>query len=360
MSAQTHGSLTGARVLITGGAGFIGTALRNALSAARARPALLDNLSAYGPTTTSLLGTGPDDPDLTVGDINDETVVGRLVAEADYVVHAAAHSTVHGCTTDPKTAVRSNLTGTDTVLRAVAGARNVRRFLLLSTAQVYGHGTPDIPRAEQAGVFAEDQQLDPLNVYANSKLWAEGHTRQLLDAAERDFAILRPFSVYGPGQVPKPGAASWVVAQFTMYAALGQQLPLNNGGHQVRDFIHRDDVAEAVMRALTVPAASGQTLNLGTGVPTAVRDVAEHVRRRFPDAEIIDAPRVAQDPLGACADITRMRAVLDWEPSVGVEEGIDRYVQWVNTTPNSIPDWMRAETTTSRIAAWQTPTGHPR
>ncbi|MYQ86648.1 hypothetical protein GTY51_24035, partial [Streptomyces sp. SID4936] len=66
-------------------------------------------------------------------------------------------------------------------------------------------------------------------------------------------------------------------------------------------------------------------------------------------------PRVAQDPLGACADTTRMRAVLDWQPAIGVADGIDGYVDWVCTTPNAIPDWMRAETSTSRIAAWSAP-----
>ncbi|MEU3904075.1 NAD(P)-dependent oxidoreductase [Streptomyces goshikiensis] len=355
MTAQPHDDLTGARVLITGGAGFIGAALRTTLTRAGARPVLLDDLSAYGPTTLTLLGTGTTDPDLTVGDINDEQLMRRMVADADYVIHAAAHSSVHGCTTDPDKAFRSNLAGTDTVLRAVAAAPQVRRFVLLSTAQVYGHGAPHTPRGEQPGFFTEDQPLNPLNVYANSKLWAEGHTRQILGPAEKDFTILRPFSVYGPGQVPKQGAASWVVAQFTMYAALGQQLLLNNGGRQVRDFIHRDDVADALRLCLTAPAASRQTLNLGTGTQTSVRQVAEHVARHFPDAEIVDAPRVAQDPLGACADTTRLRGVLDWQPTIGVEDGIDAYVQWVRTAPNAIPDWMRAETSTSRITAWRTP-----
>ncbi|MFD6470988.1 NAD-dependent epimerase/dehydratase family protein [Streptomyces goshikiensis] len=357
MTAQLHDDLTGARVLITGGAGFIGAALRATLTRAGARPVLLDDLSAYGPTTLTLLGTGTGtgDPDLTVGDINDEQLVRRLVAGADYVVHAAAHSSVHGCTTDPDKAFRSNLAGTDTVLRAVAAAPQVRRFVLLSTAQVYGHGAPHTPLAERAGYFTEAQPLNPLNIYANSKLWAEGHTRHLLDLAERDYTILRPFSVYGPGQVPKQGAASWVVAQFTMYAALGQQLLLNNGGRQVRDFIHRDDVADALRLSLTAPAASRQTLNLGTGTQTSVREVADRVAGHFPGAEIVDAPRVAQDPLGACADTTLMRTVLEWQPATGVMGGIDSYVDWVRTTPNAIPDWMRAETSTSRIRAWSAP-----
>ncbi|TLS46085.1 NAD-dependent epimerase/dehydratase family protein [Streptomyces montanus] len=353
MTPQPHDGLHGARVLITGGAGFIGTAIRQTLDQAGATCALLDNLSAYGPTTLTLLGTGPGDPQLTVGDICDEHLVRSLVADADYVIHAAAHSTVHGCTTDPQTAFHSNLAGTDTVLRAVA-ASSVRRFILLSTAQVYGHGDPHAS-PEQQGVFTEDQLLNPLNPYANAKLWAEGHTRQILGAVGRDFTIVRPFSVYGPGQVPKPGAASWVVAQFTMYAALGQQLLLNNGGRQVRDFICRDDVAAAIARCLTAPGAAEQILNLGTGTQTSVHEVAEHVRAHFPDAAILDAPRVAQDPLGACADTSRMETVLGWRPHTTVTDGIARYVEWVRTTPNAIPDWMRAETSASRIDAWSAP-----
>ncbi|WP_327591366.1 NAD-dependent epimerase/dehydratase family protein (plasmid) [Nonomuraea sp. NBC_00507] len=338
-------------MLITGGAGFIGTAVRRILNAVGAAPALLDNLSAYEPTTLSLLGTGPDDPQLTVGDICDETLVRDMVAQADYVIHAAAHSTVGGCATNPATHFHSNLAGTDTVLRAVAETPGVRRFVLLSTAQVYGSGDPHAD-PDQIRLFTEDQPVRPLNLYASAKVWAEFHTRQLLAPAGRDFTVLRPFSVYGPGQVPKPAAPSWVIAQFTMYAALGQELILNNGGRQVRDFLYRDDAAEAVTRSLLAPAASGQTLNLGTGTATSIRTVAGHVRAHFPETEVVDAPRPAQDPLGGRADITRSTSVLAWMPKVSVTEGIARYVEWVSTTPAAIPPWLREETSQSRITAW--------
>ncbi|MEV7189790.1 NAD-dependent epimerase/dehydratase family protein [Kitasatospora sp. NPDC093102] len=350
----TDSPLHGARVLVTGGAGFIGTAVRDALRRAGARPVLLDNLSAYEPATVALLGTGRHDPDLVFGDASDNDLVRHLVHDADFVVHAAAHSTVQGCLADPDTAFRSNLAATDTLVRAVADSPSIRRLILLSTAQVYGHGDPDTDTTRPR-LFTETQPYQPLNPYASAKLWAELHTRQLLTAAGRDFTLLRPFSVYGPGQVPKPGAASWVVAQFTMYAALGQELLLNGGGRQVRDFVFRDDAADAIVRALTAPGAAGRTLNLGTGVQTSVSEVAEHVLAHFPGTTVRTAPPAAGDPLGGRADTALMHRVLDWAPAVTVTEGIARYVDWVRSTPAAIPPWMRAETSDGRLAAWTAP-----
>jgi UDP-glucose 4-epimerase/dTDP-L-rhamnose 4-epimerase len=351
VSDHSHPELHGARVLITGGAGFIGTALARALHAQGALPVLLDDLSAYDPATLTLLGTGRHDPQLTYGCVTDEPLVQHLLREADFVVHAAAFSTVGGCAADPDTAFRSNMAGTDTVLRAVAAADRVRRFVLLSTAQVYGNGDPDLP-ADQPRIFREDQPVHPLNLYASAKTWAEFHTRQLLAPAGRDFTILRPFSVYGPGQVPKPAAPSWVIAQFCMYGALGQQLLLNNGGGQIRDFLYLDDAVQGIVHSLTAPAAIGRVLNLGTGTATSVRQVAEHVLGHFPGTDLIDAPRPAQDPLGGRADIQAMSAALSWSPTVDVASGIAHYVDWLRTTPQAIPEWLREETSSSRLAAW--------
>ncbi|WP_182884201.1 NAD-dependent epimerase/dehydratase family protein [Microbispora sp. H10885] len=340
-------ALKGSRVLVTGGAGLIGSALRRTLETAAASVTVLDNLSGYDRATLALLGVDDHDPSLKVGDICDEDLVRVLVDESDYVIHAAAYSTVAGCTRDPATAFHSNIAGTETVLRAVARSRHVRRFAFISSAQVYGHGTAG---SDAVQVFSEDQPYSPLNLYAAAKAWGEWQTRFLLGSAQVDHVVLRPFSVYGEGQIPKPGAYSWVIAQFAMYATIGQRLPLNNGGRQVRDFLHVEDVATAICRALTADTASGKTINLGTGRVTPVRRVAELVRAHFPDAQFQDAPRPAQDPLGGCADIACMTEVLGWEPQITVENGIARYVEWLRAVPAAIPDWLRSER--DRIASW--------
>lgn len=340
-------ALKGSRVLVTGGAGLIGSALRRTLETAEVSVTVLDNLSGYDRATLALLGVDERDPSLQVGDVCDEDLVRVMVDESDYVIHAAAYSTVAGCTRDPETAFHSNIAGTETVLRAVARARNVHRFALISSAQVYGHGTAGSDAVQN---FSEDQPFSPLNVYASAKVWGEWQTRFLLESARVDHVVLRPFSVYGEGQIPKPGAYSWVIAQFAMYAMIGQSLPLNNGGRQVRDFLHVEDAATAICRALAAETASGKTINLGTGRITSVRRVAELVRAHFPNAQFQDAPRPAQDPLGGCADITRMTEVLGWEPQITVETGITRYVEWLRAVPAAIPEWLRGEN--DRIASW--------
>ncbi|MEU6040665.1 NAD-dependent epimerase/dehydratase family protein [Actinomadura sp. NPDC047616] len=124
-----------------------------------------------------------------------------------------------------------------------------------SPAQVYGHGTGDRDREQ---VFTEDAPVRPLNPYAAAKLSAEHQTRFLLDAAGVDYTVLRPFSVYGEGQIPKQGALSWAIAQLSMYATIGDPLPLNHGGRQIRDFLHATDAATGIVRALVAPAACRQ------------------------------------------------------------------------------------------------------
>ncbi len=347
MPDQTGEELGGATVLITGGAGLIGCQVRDHLQRAGAKVTVLDNLSAYDSATQAVLGVDPGDSHLVVGDICDEDLVRDLVAGSDYVIHAAAHSTVAGCTSDPATAFRSNIAGTQTVLRAVASTGTVRRLVFISSAQVYGHGTAGNDKIQ---VFTEDQPAGPLNPYASAKAWGELQTRFLLGPTGAGFTVLRPFSVYGERQIPKPGAYSWVIAQFAMYATIGDPLPLNNGGAQVRDFLHVTDAAAGICRALTAGGASGETLNLGTGRTTSVRQVAELIQAHFPGTRLLDAPRPAQDPLGGRADTTRMAGALRWEPQITVAEGIARYVAWLRGLPEAIPDWLRTEG--DRVASW--------
>ncbi|WP_199536962.1 NAD-dependent epimerase/dehydratase family protein [Spongiactinospora gelatinilytica] len=135
-----------------------------------------------------------------------------------------------------------------------------------------------------------------------------------------------------------------------MYASLGQELPLNNSGRQVRDFVHVDDAAHAILTALTAPQAGGATINIGTGQPTSIRHVAEIVREHLPATRFHAAPRPAGDPLGGRADTTRMTSVLGWQPGITVDVGVARYLSWLQVTPQAIPAWLPAER--DRASAW--------
>ncbi|MEU1621474.1 NAD(P)-dependent oxidoreductase [Streptomyces sp. NPDC005722] len=346
---MTRHALTGRRVLLTGGAGLIGRQVHAQLQAAGATVTVLDNLNASDRATYALCGVHPDAPGLAVGSVHDAPLVRSLVADSDYVIHAAAHSTVAGCLADPDTAFAANVAGTETVLRAVADSGHLTRLVFLSSAQVYGHGTGSHTHEQ---VFTEGSPLRPLNLYASAKLWGEHQTRFLLSHAGVDYTILRPFSVYGRGQIPKPNAFNWAIAQLSMYAAIGDPLPLNHGGRQIRDFLHVNDAATGILHALTAQEASGQTLNLGTAHTTSIAQVAEMIRSHYPHARITEGARSAQDPLGGRADTTRMTAALDWQPRITVNDGISDYVRWLRDTPNAIPGWLREEGSQQRLAAW--------
>lgn len=109
----------------------------------------------------------------------------------------------------------------------------------------------------------------------------------------------------------------------------------------MRDFVHVDDIAAGTIRALSAPAAHGQVLNIGTGRPTTIRSVAEHVLTHYPDAELVERPMPPGDPMGGYADVDRMRRALKWCPRITVEEGVDRYVKWIKERPEATPGWMR-------------------
>lgn len=330
-------ALRGSRVLVTGGAGLIGSRVSRLLAAAGAEVVVLDNLLAYPPEALRVIG--PPDGELVVADLVDRAALRKALAGADHVVHAAAFADVAACTREPARAFASNVHGTQILLDEIADS-GVRRFVFISSASVYGDGDPDVTGARR---FSERSPLLPISVYGNSKAWGENQTRITLAASATEAVVLRYFSVYGDPQVPKPGSHSWCVAWFGMHAMTRQPLLLHNGGTQVRDFVHVDDVAMATVLALVAPGAAGEVINVGTGEGTSVRTVAELIGGHFPDARVVETARPSGDPTGGCADTRRMREILDWEPTIGLSAGVDRYVDWLRRTPHAVPDWLRPE-----------------
>ncbi|MFE9921342.1 NAD-dependent epimerase/dehydratase family protein [Streptomyces sp. NPDC005774] len=335
--------LSGATVTVTGGFGLVGSRIVHKLRALGAKPLAVGRLDAYGSSLySSVFEISPRDPDVIAGDITDTALMDDLLSHSDYVIHAAALADVAECTRNPAAALKANIDGTQTVLDAAARhGGTLKRLVFVSSASVYGTGTgsADVGRAR----FGETDPLVPASVYANTKLWGEHQTALTLGGSGDSYAIVRYFSVYGEPQVVKENSHSWVVAWFAMRAALGLPLQLNGGGSQVRDFVHVDDIAEATLLAAVTAGADRGTLNVGTGRATSIRQVADLVRGHYPGARIVETPRPQGDPLGACADIARMRQVLRWAPQIDIEDGIRRYVTWLERTPEAIPAWLRTE-----------------
>ncbi|GGX39839.1 NAD-dependent epimerase/dehydratase family protein [Streptomyces chryseus] len=358
--------LAGSTVLVTGGAGLIGSRITARLRALGARPVALCTLDAYPEQVyRELFGVRADDPDVVVADVRDADRVRVEVAGCDYVVHAAAIADVAACTRTPRAALEANIIGTQSVLDAVAACDRVRRMVFVSSASVYGNGNPDdwapvrdehrTTRDLLASVygrtppqFHEDRPQHPMSVYANTKTFGETQTALVLDAVGTSYAVVRYFSVYGEPQVIKPGSHSWVVAWFTTCATLGLPLHLNGGGHQIRDLVHVEDIAEGTLRALIAPDGHRQTLNIGTGMPTSIREVARLVAAHYPGTQFHETPMPPGDPLGGYASTGRMQALLNWRPSVDIVTGVARYATWLERTPQAIPDWLRTAATADR------------
>ncbi|RKT10999.1 UDP-glucose 4-epimerase/dTDP-L-rhamnose 4-epimerase [Streptomyces sp. 1114.5] len=338
--------LTGAGVLVTGGGGLVGSRIVAQLAALGAKPIVLDRFDAYPNPVRDLFQVDQHSVQVVLGDVRERATVTWLAGRADYVIHAAAYADVAACTRRPDTAFAANLHGTQTILDAVT-ASSVKRLVFVSSASVYGDG---IPMQDGAARFAEDQPLTPISVYANTKLWGEHQVRLMLGGSGTEYSIVRYFSVYGDPQIPKPHSHSWMVPWLALSAHTGRPMRLNGGGHQVRDMVHVEDIAHATLLALVTDQAAGQTINIGTGIPTSVRRIAELIATHYPCAAFVDTPMPEGDPRGGCADTRRATDLLGWRPTIALAEGIDRYVNWLRTTPNAIPDWFTAPTAAALAA----------
>ncbi|MFC5666618.1 NAD-dependent epimerase/dehydratase family protein [Kitasatospora misakiensis] len=338
--------LTGACVLVTGGGGLVGSRIVAQLAACGATPIVLDRFDAYPRPVRDLFRVDRNGARVVLGDVRERATVKWLTGRADYVIHAAAYADVAACTRRPDIAFAANVHGTQTVLDAVATSP-VKRLVFVSSASVYGDGAPT---QADAARFAEDQPLTPISVYANTKLWGEHQVRLMLGGGT-EYSIVRYFSVYGEPQIPKPGSHSWMVPWLALSAHTGRPMRLNGGGHQVRDMVHVEDVAHATILALVTDQAAGQTINIGTGIPTSVRRIAELIAAHYPGAAFVETPMPEGDPRGGCADTRRATDLLGWRPAITLTEGIDRYVHWLSTTPDAVPDWFTTPTTTAASAA---------
>jgi nucleoside-diphosphate-sugar epimerase len=249
-------------VLITGGAGLVGSQIAKRLLEDGKNVFVLDDLSAYPFDYRSEFGPAGD---LTFieGSVAEIDCLTSLPASIDAVVHAAAYADVAACNRNYETDFLVNVKGTHNVL-AESLRRGVQRFVFVSSASVYGDS--------RASTLSELHACAPISTYGNSKLWGERQTLLFRSLHGLPATALRYFSVYGSPQIPKEGSHSWCVAIFAMRLLIGQPVVIYGSGRQVRDFIHVSDVANGTVRALESPDSVGHAINIGTGIPTSILD----------------------------------------------------------------------------------------
>jgi len=298
------------RILITGGAGFIGSHLADALLARGDKVTVLDNLS------TGSRSNIPDSPDLRLvkGDVRNPGDVRLAIRGADAVIHAAAVVSVPLSVQDPKTTWDVNVGGTVNLLEAAESA-GLDAFVYISSCAVYG----DSPRAP----IPESKAPDPISPYARSKLEGERACLDFWRKTGLPVVILRYFNVYGPRQ--QPGEYAGVMVKFTERIRSGKPPVIYGDGEQTRDFIHVSDVVRATVSALERRPA-GEVINVGSGRAVTINELCgiflEIAGRN--DLKPVYAPPRPMEVRHSWADITKASKLLGFRPEIDIREGVRR------------------------------------
>ncbi len=301
------------RILVTGGAGFVGSAVTRRLVEAGARVTVLDDLF------TGKADAIPTGAEFIQGSVTDAELVKELVADHSLVLHLAARNII-ASTANPLDDYATNIGGTLNVLMA-ARASKVDRVVYSSSASVYGN-----PRSIPIN---EDDALWTLSPYAVSKLGGENYCTAFSESYGLRVATVRYSNVYGPGQRPDNPYAG-VVSKFLVQAHLGQPITVHGDGEQTRDYTYIDDAVEATLAAAIHPRAEGEVFNVGTGIETSVNRLALTVGQAMGvEVKINHVDRRDIDNIRRrVVNIEKIRRMLRWGPQWTLERGILSTADW--------------------------------
>jgi UDP-glucose 4-epimerase len=300
------------KVLVTGGAGFIGSNLARALLARGDDVRVLDNFSTGN--RGNLAGL-EHDVELVEGDLRSYERVHAAVRGVEVVFHQGALPSVPRSVQDPLTTTAVNVEGTLNVLLA-ARDEGVRRIVNASSSSVYGDGG-ELPRAES-------QLPDPISPYAVAKLAAERFCTSFTRVYAMEIVSLRYFNVFGPRQDPT-SQYSAVVPRFIRAIASGEPVTVYGDGEQSRDFTYVDNVIGANLLAADAAGISGEIVNVASGGSTTVNELADTIGRLLsrPVGKVFEPEREA-DVRASWADVALARRLLAYESRVELEDGLTR------------------------------------
>jgi UDP-glucose 4-epimerase len=309
------------RILVTGGAGFIGSHVVDLAIARGFEAVIFDNES-----TGSRKNVHPEAKIIT-GDVRDPAALGSAFALGfDAVLHIAGQASIRLSFQDPAADLNVNTLGTINVLQKCIEHR-VPRLLFASSMTIYGN-TATVPTPEST-------PPDPVSYYALTKYAAERYvhiTSQRRDlASPLNVTSFRMFNVYGERQ-SLTNAYQGIMAIFIGNVLRGEPITIHSDGEQSRDFVHISDVARAWINAIDQPATYGQVINLGTGISQTVNSLCDmvlsgfgHTRQTYP---VHYRPEQPGDMRRSAADVSRAKALLDWSPEVRFEDGMRDTIEW--------------------------------
>jgi UDP-glucose 4-epimerase len=311
------------RFLVTGGAGFIGSHLVEALLRRGDRVAVIDDFSTgrrgnfEAAAASRPAGSAP--PDLFEGDIRDAALVRRALKGVTHVLHQAALPSVQRSVEDPVASHEVNASATLALLLAARDA-GVRRVVYASSSSAYGD-TPTLPKVET-------MTPAPLSPYAVSKLAGEYYCRIVTGLYGLETVSLRYFNIFGPRQDPNSQYAA-VIPNFVSAALAGKPPTVYGDGLQSRDFTYVENAVAANLLACEAPAAAGRAYNIACGTSATLLDVLRLLSAILGRSiEPVHAAPRAGDVKHSLASIEAARRDLGFEPSIGLEDGLRRTVAW--------------------------------
>lgn len=356
-------------VLVTGGAGFIGSALSQQLASAAARWVVVDSLHPQVHPER----VRPDElhasAELVTGDITESTTWDEVLADVrpDIVIHLAAETGTAQSLDEASRHAAVNVVGTTRMLDAFGRHGIVpERILLSSSRAVYGEGrwtsaAGDVRYPGQrshaqlergawdfAGLSpvparADENVPHPTSVYGSTKLSQEQILAAWVGARDTALTVLRLQNVYGPGQ-SLCNSYTGIVSLFSQLARAGRSIPIYEDGEITRDFVFIDDVADAFVAALgTARSVGTTTYDVGSGVPSTINDLARTIAQHHgaPAPHVTGAFRDGDVRFAAC-DIAPTVAALDWQPRWPLDAGIARLQEWIDARLGSSVEMLLA------------------
>ncbi|MDD5132024.1 MAG: SDR family oxidoreductase [bacterium] len=308
-----------AKFLITGGAGFIGSNITEALLKKKHKVRILDNFSTG---KMSNIAGFRSKIEIIKGDIRDVKTVNRAVKGVDYVLHQAALPSVARSVADPATSNKVNIEGTLNVLIA-ARDHKIKRLVYAASSSAYGD-TPILPKVET-------MPSNPQSPYATTKLAGELYCRNFSKIFGVETVCLRYFNVFGPKQDPA-SFYSAVIPKFISSMLRGESPHINGDGRQSRDFTYIENVVSANILACTAPNASGEVFNIACGKRYTVVELAEKIARILRmTLELEFGPARPGDVKHSLADIRKAKRILKYTVKVDFNEGLRRTIHWFIT-----------------------------
>jgi UDP-glucose 4-epimerase len=304
-------------VLVTGGAGFIGSHIAAAFSSAGARVRVIDDLSTGYRENLEEIGGAVD---FVEGSLTDEAALRRALEDVELVYHEAAIPSVPRSVANPRETHRACVEATFSLLLA-ARERGVRRVVYAASSSAYGD-QPELPKKEE-------MRPDPLSPYAVAKLVGEYYAQVFTRAYDLETVCLRYFNVFGPRQDPT-SQYSGVISRFIAALFTGERPVIFGDGLQSRDFTYIANVVDANLRAAETTAGVGHVINVANGERITLNELLAVLKKLAGKADVEAEYREARvgDVKHSLADITRARQMLGYEPRVGLEEGLRSTIDW--------------------------------